>query len=125
MELKVSGKTVRLDQLTEEIRSLPGLSRIDGLSACGPSADGDLIITVHIGAALTEDEERLVADAVARHVPDPQWGLSGEEKELAAILARGEGSLGLAVVERALRLIARTLELPKEATTTPAIDGSE
>jgi hypothetical protein len=63
-----------------------------------------------------------VAETIARHVPDPQWGVSTEEKELAAILARSEGSLSLADLERAFRVLARPLD-PRPAP--PAIDGSD
>jgi len=128
VELKVSSKAIRLDQLTEEIRALPGLSRVQGLSACGPSRSGDFEVTVHVeGLALSADEERLVNGAVARHLPDPQWGVSEEEKELAAILSRSEGILSLADLEKALRLVARTLAQarPEVAGAITAIRGSE
>ena len=95
MQLKSSDKEVRLDQLTEEIRALPGLSRLQGLSASIDQVAGEVEIRVHVEApALTTEEERAIAEAVARHVPDPQWGVSEEEKELAAILSRGRGQPG-------------------------------
>jgi len=128
VQFKTSGKAVRLDQLTDEIRALAGLARVYGLSACGPSPVGDMEISVHVDdIALSVEEERAVAETIASHVPDPLWGVSTEEQELAAILARGEGSLSLADVERALRTLVRTLERrPLEVTTgAPAIDGSD
>jgi len=127
VQFKTSGKAVRLDQLTDEIRTLPGLSRTYGLSACGPSAAGDMEISVHVDdIALSVEEERAVAETIARHVPDPQWGVSTEEKELAAILARSEGSLSLADLERALRVLGRTLARTPDPTRAPAaIDGSD
>ena len=126
MQFKTGGKTIRLDQLTDEIRALPSLAAVQGLSACGPSAAGDIEITVHTdGTALSAEDEQAVAGAIGRHLPDPQWGLSGEEKELAAILARSEGSLTVADLERALRLIARTRERPEGSATTPTVDGSD
>jgi hypothetical protein len=107
VELKTSEKAVRLDQLTEELRALPGLSDLQGLSARTVSATGETEITVHTaGRVLSDDEERAVREALSRHVPDPQWRASAEERELAAILSRSEGSLGVADLERALRVLA-------------------
>ena len=126
MQFKTSGKAVRLDQLTDEIRALPGLAQIYGLSACGPSPAGDMQISVHVDdIALGVEEEHAVAETIARHVPDPQWGVSMEEKELAAILARSEGSLSLADLERAFRVLARTPARPLDATALPSDDGSD
>lgn len=127
MQFKTGSKAVRLEQLTDEIRALPRLARIYGLSACGPSAAGDMEISVHVDdVALSVEEERAVAETIARHVPDPQWGVSTEEKELAAILARSEGSLSLADLERALRVLGRTLARPLDPRPAPtAIDGSD
>jgi hypothetical protein len=117
----------RLDQLTEELRALPGLASIDGLSACGPSAGGESEITVHVGdLTLSADQQRAIIDAIACHVSDPRWGVSAEKNELTAILARGEGSLSLLDVERALRLLARTVEQQSPgAAATAEIDGVE
>ena len=107
MELKVIDKSIRLDQLTAEVRALPGLSEVQGLSACGPSADGTTVITVHVGdKALTADEEGLVREAVQKHAPDPSWGASKEEAGLAALLTGKEGSLTLEDIENGLRLLA-------------------
>jgi hypothetical protein len=125
---KTGIRALRLDQLTDEMRALPGLAGIRGLSASGPSPAGDIEITVHTGdVALSAEEERAVADAIARHVPDPQWGLSDERKELAAVLARSEGSLSVRDLEKALRLLARTLERqsPDAVAATPATYGSD
>ena len=127
MQFKTGSKAVRLEQLTDEIRALPRLARICGLSACGPLPAGDTEISVHVDdVALSVEEERAVAETIARHVPDPQWGVSTEEKELAAILARSEGSLSLADLERAFRVLARTLARPLDPRPAPtAIDGSD
>ena len=128
MVFKTGIRALRLDQLTDEIRALAGLAGIRGLSASGPSPAGDIEITVHTGdVALSAEEERAVADAIARHVPDPQWGLSDERKEMAAVLARSEGSLSVRDLEKALRLLARTLERqsPDAVAATPATYGSD
>jgi len=127
VQFKTGSKAVRLEQLTDELRALPGLARICGLSACGPLPAGDTEISVHVDdVALSVEEERAVAETIARHVPDPQWGVSTEEKELAAILARSEGSLSLADLERAFRVLARTLARPLDPRPAPtAIDGSD
>jgi hypothetical protein len=123
VQFKTGSKAVRLEQLTDEIRALPGLAGIHGLSACGPSPAGDMEISVHVDdIALSVEEERAVAETISRHVPDPQWGVSMEEKELAAILARGEGSLSLTDLERAFRVLART---PDPTRAPAAIDGSD
>lgn len=126
MELTISGKAVCLAQLSDEIRSLPGLSRVQGLSACGPSSTGETVITLHVeGPALSAEEERSVREAVARHVPDPQWGVPKEESELTALLNRSEGSLSLGDVEKALRALARAVERgqPGMAAAAPVIQG--
>jgi len=120
-------RAVRLDQLTEEIRALPGLSALQGLSAFGPTSEGDIRITVHTGdAALGAEKERTVGEAIERHVPDAQWNASRETKELGTILARTEGSLSLADIERALRILSTTVErrLPQTAAYALAADGS-
>jgi hypothetical protein len=123
VQFKTGSKAVRLEQLTDEIRALPGLAGIHGLSACGPSPAGDTEISVHVeDAALSAKDRQAISEAIARHVPDPLWGVSTEEKELAAILARSEGSLSLADLERAFRVLARPLD-PTRAP--PAIDGSD
>ena len=127
MQLKVVGREIRLDQLTEEVRALPGLSRLQGLSARLDEAAGEVEVTVHVGAmGLTTEEERAVEEAVARHVRDPQWGASQDDRELVAMLSRAEGSLSLGDVEKALRAMARILDLrlPGAPATTPAINGS-
>lgn len=128
MAFKKSAKALRLDQLTDEIRALPGLAAINGLSACGPSPAGDIEITVHTGdAPLSAEDERAIADAVARHVPDPQWGLSNDKKELLPILSCAEGNLGLSDLEKAVRLLARTVDQqsPDAVAGTPATYGSD
>jgi hypothetical protein len=124
MVFKTRIKALRLDQLTGEIRALPGLAAIHGMSASGPSPAGEFEITVHAGdAPLAADQERAIADAIARHAPDPQWGQSAESKELAAILARGEGSLRIGDLETAVRLLARVLERQSPDGAAPATHG--
>jgi hypothetical protein len=128
VELKVIDTTVRLDQLTAEVRALPGLSRVQGLSACGPSPEGETTILAHVeGEALTAEEERSVAEAVAKHVPDPQWGLSSEEVGLATLLDSKEGSLTLQDIESGLRMLASLVmgERPDATTAFPASQGSD
>jgi hypothetical protein len=117
---------VRLDQLTEEIRALPGLSRLQGLSACGPSASGETEITVHLeNGALSDDQNRAIEETLARHLPDPQWGATVDEKDLAAILSRAEDSLATADLEKALRALTRIVDLqrPSAALTMSGSDA--
>jgi hypothetical protein len=114
---------MRLDQLSDEIRALPGLSRLSGISACGPSEDGETVLTLHIeGNPLTVDEEKAIAQAVAQHQPNAQWSASPEETKLRDLLERPAGSLTVADVETAVRLLARLLALPADpfALTTQA-----
>jgi len=123
-----SAKAIRLDQLTDEIRVLPGLSGLQGLSAFSPTSEGVIEIAIHVGdAALSAEEERAIGEAIARHVPDTQWNASRESKELAAILARPEGALSPADIERALRILAMTIGrvLPSPSASVPATDGSD
>jgi hypothetical protein len=113
--------------LTEEIRALPGFSALQGLSAFGPTSEGIVEITVHTeGKALDDEQERAVAEAVERHVPDAQWNASQETKELDALLAKAEASLSLADIERALRILSTTVErrLPQTVVYALAEDGS-
>lgn len=128
MEIKVSGKDIRLDQLTEEIRAVPGMTGLAGLSACGPSPEGETTITIHCDEkALTPDVEQAVSEAVARHSPDPQWGATKEETDLSALLARKQGSWSLPDVEAAVRALAAVIT-GKQADPTAAItsvQGSE
>lgn len=121
-------RAIRLDQLTDEIRSLPGLSGLQGLSAFKPTSEGVTEITIHAGdAAPSAEDERAIGEAIARHVPDTQWNASRESKELAAILARPEGALSPADIERALRILATTIGrvLPSPSASAPATDGSD
>ncbi|HUS82226.1 MAG TPA: hypothetical protein VM013_03080 [Dehalococcoidia bacterium] len=124
MQLKTNDKAVRLDQLTEELRALPGLSGLQGLSARVLSSTGEIEIAVHTeGLVLNADEERAVMEAVGRHVPDPQWRVSADERELATILSQSEGSLGLAEIEKALRALARMVDTGRPEMMT--IHGSD
>ncbi|MGD0114893.1 MAG: hypothetical protein ABSC13_02670 [Dehalococcoidia bacterium] len=128
MEIKVSSKDIRLDQLTEEIRAIPGMAGLAGLSACGPSPEGETTLTIHCDEkALTLDVERAVSETVARHSPDPQWGVTKEETDLSALLARKQGSWSLSDVEAAVRALAAVIT-GKPADPTAAItcvQGSE
>ena len=118
MELKVKDRQMRLDQLSDEIRALPGLSRLSGISACGPSEDGETVLTVHVeGKPLTADEEKAIAQAVAQHQPNAQWSASAEETKLRDLLGRPEGSLTVADVETDFRLLARLLAPPADTLT--------
>ncbi|MGD0766372.1 MAG: hypothetical protein ABR978_08750 [Dehalococcoidia bacterium] len=113
MELRVKDRQIRIDQLSDEIRGLPGLSRLSGVSACGPSEDGEILLTLHVaGEPLTSEEEKAIAQAVAQHQPDAKWGASAEEMKLDDLLARSEGSLTLADLESAVRLLAGLLAPP-------------
>jgi len=125
VQLKTNDKAVRLDQLTEELRALPGLSGLQGLSARALSSTGETEITVHTeGPVLSVDEERAVREAVGRHVPDPQWRVSADERELATILSQSEGSLGVAEIEKAIRALARMLDFGwPEMMTIHGSDG--
>ncbi len=128
MEIKISGKAIRLDQLTKEIRGLPGMAGLQGLSACGPSPEGEMTLTVHVDEkTLTPDVEQAVSEAVARHSPDPQWGMTKEELDLAALLASKEGSLGLQDIETAVRALAGLVTRGQAQATalTASIQGSE
>ena len=120
MELKIKDRQMRLDQLSDEIRALPGLSRLSGISACGPSQDGETVLTVHVeGKPLTAEEEKAIAQAVAHHQPNAQWSASAEETKLRDLLGRPEGSLTVADVETAVRLLARLLAPPADPFTRP------
>ncbi|MGA2284999.1 MAG: hypothetical protein ABSG55_01850 [Dehalococcoidia bacterium] len=128
MEITVKGRDIRLDQLTAEIRALPGMADIAGLSACGPSPDGETTLTVHCDEkALTPEIEQAVSEAVARHSPDPQWGATKEETDLSAILARKPGSLGLPELETAVRALAAlaTGKQAEAAAETTAVQEGE
>jgi len=110
VELKVKDRQIRLDQLSDEIRALPGLSRLSGISACGPSEDGETVLTLHVeGKPLTAEEEQAITQAVAQHQPNAQWSASAEETKLRDLLGRPAGSLTVADVETAVRLLARLL----------------
>jgi len=128
VEITVKGKDIRLDQLTEEIRALPGMADIEGLSACGPSPEGETTVTVHCDEkALTPDVEQAVSEAVARHSPDPQWGVTKEETDLSGLLARKPGSLGLPELETAVRALAAlaTRKQAEATAATTAVQGGE
>jgi hypothetical protein len=126
VELKTSQKGVRLDQLTEELRALPGMSDLQGLSARTLSATGETEITVHTaGRVLSDNEERAVREALSRHVPDPQWHASADERELATILSRSEGSLDVADLERAVRALARVVGLDRSEMITAQESGAQ
>jgi hypothetical protein len=115
VKLKVN-KSIRLEQLSEEIRGLPGLSRLSGISACGPLEDGETLLTLHVeGPSLTVDEQRAVAQALEDHLPDEQWGLSADQKAIRSLLQRPAGSLTLPDVEELLRLLLRVLDVTSEA----------
>lgn len=121
MEIKVSGKDIRLDQLTDEIRALPGMTGLAGLSACGPSPEGETTITIHCDEkALTPGVEQAVSDAVARHSADPQWGVTKDETDLSVLLARKQGSWSPPDLEAAVRALA-TLVTGERAKATTAM----
>jgi len=126
VEITVKGRDIRLDQLTAEIRALPGMADIAGLSACGPSPDGEIILSVHCDEkALTPENDQAVGDTVARHSPDPQWGVTKEETDLSALLARKPGSLSLQDMETAVRALAAlaTGKQAGAAAETTAVKG--
>ena len=128
MEITVKSKDIRLDQLTAEIRALPEMADIAGLSACGPSPDGETTVTVHCDEkALTPDVEQAVSEAVARHSPDPQWGITKEEADLSALLARQQGGLSLLDLETAVRALTALVTGRQAAAiaATTAATGSE
>ncbi len=107
MEITLKSKDIRLDQLTAEIQALPGMSDIAGLSACGPSPEGETTLTLHCDEkALTPELQKSVIDAVERHSPDPQWGASKEEAALAQLAATKQGAMGLPELETAVRALA-------------------
>lgn len=113
MEIRVE-KPLRLDQLTDEVQKAlsgkGGGSRIHGLSV--RSGDGGRLLVVHpAGADLDAGEEATVRQVVDAHAPNARWGLSADQKALAALLERPAGTLSTAELESALRLAARTLRL--------------
>ncbi|MDI6857081.1 MAG: hypothetical protein QME71_02060 [Dehalococcoidia bacterium] len=125
MEIRVE-KPLRLDQLTDEVqKALPGEdvdSRIHGLSARFLDDGGRLLLIHTAGADLDAGEEATARQVVDAHVPDSKWGLSADQKALAAILERPAGTLSTAEVEAALRLAARTLRLTEVPLSPPAYD---
>jgi len=125
VELTLKNKQIRLDQLSDEVRSLPGLSRLSGISARGPAEDGEIVLTIHVeGKPLTNDEEEAIAAVVAQHQPDAQWGLSAEETKLIDLLGRPEGSLTVADLETAVRLLARLLAPPAGTLTITSLGAT-
>ncbi len=111
MEL-TARKELRLDQLDAEIRALPGLPALAGLSAQGPlDASGDTLLTLHLDEPLlTADQRRAIAEVVAAHVPDPDWSLSDERRALRRLLARPAADLTLPEVAQGLQDLARVLD---------------
>jgi len=111
MEL-TARKELRLDQLDAELRALPGLPPLAGLSARGPlDASGDTLLTLHLDdALLTADERRAIVQVVAAHIPDPEWALSDDRRVLRQLLARPTTELTLPEVAGGLQALARILE---------------
>jgi hypothetical protein len=111
MEL-TTRKELRLDQLDAEVRALPGLPPLAGLSARGPlDASGDTVLTLHLDdTLLTADQRRAIAEVIAAHIPDPDWALSDDRRTLRQLLARPTADLSLLDVARGFQALARTLE---------------
>lgn len=111
MEL-TARKELRLEQLDAEVRTLPGLPPLAGLSARGPlDASGDTLLTLHLDdALLTADQRRAITELVAAHVPDPDWALSDDRRALRQLLARPTTDLTLLEVAGGLQALARILE---------------
>lgn len=105
-------KPVNLLQLTDELRALPGLPPTLGLSARGPlDGSGETVIVLHVdGALMTPPVRQAVEEALARHLPDPDWGLPQERRALQELLARPAGSLRPADLEAAVRCLATLME---------------
>ena len=111
MEL-TARKELRLDQLDAELRALPGLPLLAGLSARGSlDVSGDTLLTLHLDdALLTADQRRAIAEVVAAHIPDPDWALSDDRRALRQLLARPTTDLNLPEVAGGLQALARILE---------------
>jgi hypothetical protein len=111
MEL-TARKELRLDQLDAEVRALPGLPPLAGLSARGPlDASGDTVLTLHLDdALLTADQRRAIAEVVAAHIPDPEWALSDDRRVLRQLLAQPAADLTLLDLAQGVQALARLLE---------------
>jgi hypothetical protein len=89
MEL-TARKELRLDQLDAEVRALPGLPPLAGLSARGPLD--------------------AIAEVVAAHRPDPEWALSDDRRVLRQLLAQPAADLTLLDLAQGVQALARLLE---------------